>query len=125
MPVPQRLESSPTRVRLAARGGERFRDWPPWSTACVTCSAPDRRQPRLLRARQARRPIVVRKLGESGRGHMAPPGFETVVRAEATTIPAFIVVAARIGAEQHALRLERGTQFAQYAWQLLRRDMKQ
>ena len=67
----------------------------------------------------------MRKLGKSRRGHIAPPGLEPVVHAEAAAAPPFLVGAARIGAEQDALGLERGTQFPQYARQLLRGHMKQ
>src|SRR5215468_8708732 len=87
--------------------------------------APNRRQPGLLFAWQAGRPIVVRKLDKSRLGHMAPPGVQTVKRTEAPTLPLFLVVAARVRAEQHALRFQRGTQFPQHARQLLRRHMEQ
>src|SRR6266508_1010639 len=91
----------------------------------VACSAPDRSQPRLLCARQSRRPIVVLDFGKSRCGQVASPGFETVIHAEATAAPTFLIIAARIGAEQHALGLERDAQFPQYARELLCGNMKQ
>src|SRR5215470_15443152 len=69
--------------------------------------APNGRQPGLPFARQAGRAIVVRKLDKSRLGHVAPPGVQTVKRTEAPAIPLFLVVAARVRAEQDALRFER------------------
>src|SRR5205085_1176297 len=47
------------------------------------------------------------------------PGLEVVVGAIAAAIPAFLVVAARIGAEEDAAGLERGAKLAEDARQLL------
>src|SRR6185436_12652333 len=66
---------------------------------------PDARQPGLLLARQAGRPVVVFEFGESRRGEVAAPGFQVVVDAVAPLVPALLVRAARIGTEQHPARL--------------------
>src|SRR6185295_2372677 len=67
---------------------------------------PDARQPGLLFARQAGRPVVVLELVESGSGEVAAPGLQVVVGAVAPAVPALLVGAARIGAEEHAARPE-------------------
>ena len=45
--------------------------------------------------------------------------------AEAITLPSFLVVTARVGAEQHALRLERCTEIPHDPRQLLGRNMEE
>ena len=57
---------------------------------------PDARQPGLLLARQARRPVVVLQLDETGFLQQAFPGRVIVVGTVALAIPALAVVAARI-----------------------------
>ncbi len=56
---------------------------------------------------------------------MALPSRQIVVSAITPAVPAFLVVAARIGAEQHPARLQRGMQFSQHARQFLAGHMKQ
>src|SRR5688572_6797679 len=65
------------------------------------------------------------ELGISRRGEMAAPGFQIPVRAVTFLVPALLVGAARVGAEQHAARLESRAQLAQDPRQFLRRDVKQ
>src|SRR5260221_5040705 len=67
--------------------------------------APRAREPGLPLARQALGAVVVRKLFESGGGHKAPPGFQIVIRTVAPAVPALLVVALRVRAEQNAARL--------------------
>src|SRR6185503_2071621 len=43
----------------------------------------------------------------------------------ASAVPAFFVVAVRVGREQHPARLQRGVQLPQHARQLLAGDMKE
>src|ERR1700687_4319822 len=45
--------------------------------------------------------------------------------AVAAGAPAFLIRAARVGAEQHAAGLQRRVQLLQHAWQRLTRDMEQ
>src|ERR1043166_2794364 len=87
--------------------------------------APDAGEPGLLLARQAGRPVIVRQLGKSSAGRVTPPAVEVVVSAVAPAVPALFIVAARIGAEQHAARLQAGAQLPQYARQLFARHVKQ
>src|SRR6266571_7281375 len=86
--------------------------------------APRAREPGLPLARQALGPVVVRELFKSGGGRKAPPGFQIVIRAVAPAVPALLVVAVRVRAEQHAARLERRMQLVQDARQLLAGDVK-
>src|SRR5260221_4441071 len=86
--------------------------------------APGAREPGLPLARQALGPVVVRELFESGGGHEAPPGFQIVIRAVAPAVPALLVVAVRVRAEQNAARLERRAQLAEDARQLLARHVE-
>src|SRR5687768_13014813 len=79
---------------------------------------PDAGEPGLLLARQPGRTVIVLELGEAGPGQVAPPGLEVVVGAVAAAVPAFLVVAVRVGAEEHAARLQRGAQLAQHPRQL-------
>src|SRR6185295_10346431 len=79
---------------------------------------PEACQPGLLLAWQARRPVVVFELGETRLPEIAAPRLQVVVGAIASTVPAFLVVAARIGAEQHAPGLQARVQFTQHARQL-------
>src|SRR5208337_4068576 len=88
-------------------------------------SAPDARQPWLLFAWRAVRAVIMRQLNESGRGHVAAPRLEIVKHTVAPATPAFLVVAARVRAEQHATRFQSRVQFEQYARQFLPRDVKQ
>src|SRR5258706_140108 len=87
--------------------------------------APRAREPGLPLARQALGPVVVGELFKSGGGHKAPPGFQIVIRAVAPAVPALLVVAVRVRAEQHAARLERRAQLAEDARQLLARHVEQ
>src|SRR5256885_15508715 len=65
------------------------------------------------------------QLHEASTGDQTTPRFPAVVGAIAFAVPAFLIVAAWIGTEEHAARLECGMQVAQHTWQLLARDMKQ
>jgi len=56
---------------------------------------------------------------------MAAPGFQIVKRAVASAVPAFLVMAVRVRAEQHTSRFQRRAQFPQHARQLLAGNMKQ
>src|SRR6266850_2996245 len=87
--------------------------------------APRAREPGLPLARQALGPVVVRKLRKPRCGHKAPPGFQIVIRAVAPAVPALLVVAVRVRAEQNAARLERRAQLAEDARQLLARHVEQ
>src|SRR6266852_4596390 len=87
--------------------------------------APRAREPGLPLARQAFGPVVVRELFKSGGSHKALPGFQIVIRAVAPAVPALLVVAVRVRAEQHAARLERRAQLAEHARQLLARNVEQ
>src|SRR6266704_2380257 len=87
--------------------------------------APHAREPGLPLARQALGPVVVLELRETGRGHEAPPGFQVVIRAVAAAVPALLVVAVRVRAEQHAPGLQARAQLAQDAGQLLPRHVEQ
>jgi transcriptional regulator with AAA-type ATPase domain len=64
--------------------------------------APHAGQPGLLLTRQAGGPVVVFQLGKTGIAQILLPGRQVVVAAIARAIPAFLVIATRIGAEQHA-----------------------
>src|SRR5256886_15928651 len=59
------------------------------------------------------------ELVESRRRQVAAPGLEIVVGAVPLAVPAFLVTAMRIRAEQHPARLERGPQLSKHARQLL------
>ena len=59
------------------------------------------------------------ELDEPRGRQVAAPGFEIVVRAIASAAPAFLVIAARVRAEQHATRLQRCAQFPHHARQCL------
>src|SRR5260221_9762878 len=87
--------------------------------------APRAREPGLPLARQALGPVVVRELRKPRCGHKAPPGFQIVIRAVAPAVPALLVVAGRVRAEQPAARLERPAQLAEDARQLLARPVEQ
>src|SRR5271169_3830588 len=56
---------------------------------------------------------------------MTAPRFKIVKHTIAPVVPAFLIVATRVRAEQHAARLQSGVQFQQHARQFLPRDMKQ
>ena len=87
--------------------------------------APDARQPGLLFARPAGRAIIVSKLNESRSCHIAAPSFKIMIHAVAPAVPAFLVMAVRVRAEQHATRFQACMQFQQHARQLLAGYMKQ
>ena len=65
------------------------------------------------------------QFGEGGSGQQATPGREVVIDGIAVFGPAFLVVAARVRAKQHTVRLERRMQLPEDAWQFLARDVKQ
>src|SRR5712692_7529251 len=96
-----------------------------FSPSQISLAAPHARQPRLLCARQAGRAVIVGKLDEPRGRHIAAPGFKIIVRAVAATAPAFLVLAVRVRAEQHAARSQRHVQFPQHARQFLAWYMKQ
>src|SRR5213082_216144 len=79
----------------------------------------------LLFARQARRSVIVGKLDESRSRHIAAPSPKIMICAVAPPVPAFFVMAARIGAEQHTTRFKTCVQFQQHARQFLAWYMKQ
>src|SRR4029077_17719099 len=87
--------------------------------------APNSRQPRLLCAGQSRRPIVIFELYERRIQHVAAPGFKIVVSAVPPAVPTFLVLAVRIGAEQHAPWFQCGAQLSQDARQFLRGHVKE
>src|SRR6476659_25900 len=87
--------------------------------------APKSREPRLTFTRQTFGTVVMFELDEAGSGKIAAPRREIPVGAVSLLIPAFLIVAARIRAEQHTARLERGTQLAEHPWQLHARHVKQ
>src|SRR5207249_11375765 len=59
------------------------------------------------------------ELVETRRYQVAAPGFQIVVGAVALAVPAFLVTAVRIRAEQHPARLQRCAQLSEHARQLL------
>lgn len=65
------------------------------------------------------------KFAEAGSGEQAAPGCEVMVGSVASIIPAFLIVAVWVRAEQHALRLEGGMQLSQNARQFPGWYMKQ
>src|SRR5690606_23173573 len=87
--------------------------------------APDRREPRALRQGYAVGPVIVLQLDEAGGPQVPPPGVEGPKGAVAPLEPAFLVAAARVGAEEHATGLQRCTKRAENPWQLLRRHVEQ
>ena len=75
---------------------------------------------------------VARRRGDnSGSAQQIPPlthngaRFKIVKHTIAPADPAFLIVATRVRAEQHAARFQSGVQFQQHAQQFLPRDMKQ
>src|SRR5476649_2749596 len=87
--------------------------------------SPDAGQPWLLFARQAGRPIVVADGVEAGVGHVARPAVVIMVAAVAWAVPAFAIVAARVGAEQHAAVFQRRVQGQQHGRQRHARHVEQ
>src|SRR5258706_14845782 len=81
--------------------------------------APHARQPWLLLAWQSCWPVVVLELDEARVRQVAAPRLEIVVRAVAPSVPAFLVRATWIGAEQDAAGAERCVQLPENAVQLL------
>jgi hypothetical protein len=73
----------------------------------------------------ARRAIVVIKQREAGRRDDPSPGGEIIETGVALVRPALLVPAARVGAEQHPLGLERRPQTAQHPRQFLAWNMEQ
>src|SRR6266704_733566 len=65
------------------------------------------------------------ELHESRIQHVATPRFQVVVSAVTPAVPTFLILAARIGTEQHASWLECGVQLSEHARQLLGRHMEQ
>src|SRR5690349_16255514 len=82
-------------------------------------------EPGLLFAGQAGRPVIVLQLLESGRLHVAAPGFQVVIGPVASLVPALLVRTTRIRAEQYPARLERSVQLAQNARQFGSRNVEQ
>src|SRR6266702_2373889 len=131
----RRLERSPRQIFSASfeRKLRIMRDYnaPRYSAsrtrrgATPSRPAPHAREPGLPFARQALGPVVVLELRETGRGHEAPPGIQVVIRAVAAAVPALLVVAVRVRAEQHAPGLQARAQLAQDAGQLLPRHVEQ
>src|SRR3974377_1272024 len=103
-----RLRSAPTRNPVTSDGVE---------DALSTCTSdqsrrseaviaptPDARSPGLSFARQSGGAVIVINLNESGGGYIAAPSIKVMIHAVAPTIPAFLVVAARVRAEQDTTR---------------------
>src|SRR5690606_34183063 len=88
------------------------------------CRTPYAGQPGLLLARQPGGPVIVLQLAEAGGGQQRAPRGQVVVGAVAAAVPAFLVVAARIGAEQRAARPQCGAQLAKHARQFLERNVE-
>src|SRR5207245_10594421 len=65
------------------------------------------------------------ELFEACRYQVAAPSLEIVVGAVALAVPAFLVTAVRIRAEQHPARFQRGPQLSEHARQLLARHVEQ
>src|SRR3546814_5188948 len=64
-------------------------------------------------------------LVETGCVHQGAPGVQVVIGAVTATVPAFLIVAARIRAEQRAAGTQGGMQLRQHARQFLGRHMEQ
>src|ERR1700689_3229904 len=75
--------------------------------------APDAGQPGLLLARQSRRTIVVLEFGEVRGRKIAAPGRQIVIGTVTSSVPALLVLAAWIGAEQHTAWAQRVVQLLQ------------
>src|SRR5690606_37179361 len=87
--------------------------------------APDACEPGLSFTRQASRPVEMLQLGKTGRHDMRPPGRPVIPDAVALATPALLVIAARIGAEEHATGLQCGPELGQHTRQLLAGHMEQ
>ena len=81
--------------------------------------APDARQPRLLFDWQTGWTIKMHQLDKTRRCHIAAPAVKIMVGAVAVPVPALVVVAPWVGAEQNALGFERGVQLRQDTGQRL------
>src|SRR5260370_38887735 len=84
--------------------------------------APHAGEPRLPLTRQAGGPVIVLDFDEAHARHISTPCFEIMENAVAAVAPAFLIRAARVGAEQHAAGLQRRVQLPQHALQRLTRD---
>jgi hypothetical protein len=67
----------------------------------------------------------VGELSKPGRGQIAASQFKVPKCAVTPLLPAFLIKAAWVRAEQHAIRFQSRAQFQQHAWQLLAWDVKQ
>src|SRR5258705_4814656 len=112
------MPTSSTRATRRWRCESKFDD-STWRSRSVPVSPPYAGKPRLLIARQTDRLIVVVQLDDAGCRHEAPPRLERVVHTVAVVVPPFLVIAARIGAHQHATRFQRRMELGQYARQFL------
>src|SRR5215470_2891050 len=98
----------------------------PTSLNCLESpAAPRHREPGLLMARAARRPVVGIDLAEPRGCAELTPALDLEVTAVALTRPAFLVVATRVREEQHAVGNERLAQLAEHARELRARYVKQ
>jgi hypothetical protein len=91
----------------------------------VSSVAPHGRKPRLLRARQPGRAIVMLQLDEARRLYQPPPGVERVKAAVAAIGQPFLIAAAWVRGKQHATWLERCGDLAQHPGQFQARHMEQ
>jgi hypothetical protein len=85
--------------------------------------AADDCEPRLFMARFSRRPIIVAEDLEAGRLEVFLKRFHFKESSVAFSRPA-LLRPARVGSEENASRLECGSQLAEHAGQLLRRDVE-
>src|SRR6185503_6295083 len=69
--------------------------------------------------------IIVSEFNKSRFPHVSPPGFEIVKDPVAPVMPAFLIVAVRVRAEENAARFQGRVQFQEHARQLLAGDMKE
>ena len=97
----------------------------PRSVGTTRRLTPNTRQPRLLLPRQSRRPVVMLQLHKPRRRQQLLPRLKIVVRPITRPIPALLILATRIGTEQHATRLQRPAQLLQHPRQFLARNMEQ
>src|SRR5215468_3652450 len=86
---------------------------------------PHGREPGLPLAREAGWAVVVAQLVEAGGGDVAAPRLEVEEAAVAAAAPAFLVVAARVRAEQDAARFQGRGDLEEHARQLAARHMEQ
>src|SRR5262249_21736751 len=87
--------------------------------------APDAGEPGLLLVRQAGGPIVMLDFLETRAREEALPLRQVVIGAIAAAKPAFLILAAGIGREQHTARAKRGMELLQDPGQFAAGNVKQ